>query len=77
MDSFKSLKDHVYQYMSGKINDGSLLPETKSNETKYNTTHTSLLAHDRPFISVAAGAGSANGPSRWNGDLGRVTAIGR
>ncbi len=32
MDSFKSLKDHVYQYISGKINDGSLLPETKINE---------------------------------------------
>ncbi len=32
MDSFKSLKDHVYQYISEKINDGSLLPETKINE---------------------------------------------
>lgn len=32
VDSFKSLKDHVYQYISGKINDGSLLPETKINE---------------------------------------------
>jgi DNA-binding GntR family transcriptional regulator len=32
MDSFKSLKDHVYQYISGKINDGSLLPETKISE---------------------------------------------
>jgi len=32
MDSFKSLKDHVYQYISGRINDGSLLPETKINE---------------------------------------------
>jgi len=32
VDSFKSLKDHVYQYISGKINDGSLLPESKINE---------------------------------------------
>lgn len=32
MDSFKSLKDHVYQYISEKINDGSLLPESKINE---------------------------------------------
>ncbi|MCP4720907.1 MAG: GntR family transcriptional regulator, partial [Desulfobacteraceae bacterium] len=32
MDSFKSLKDHVYHYISEKINDGSLLPETKINE---------------------------------------------
>lgn len=32
MDSFKSLKDHVYQYISEKINDGSLLPDTKINE---------------------------------------------
>ncbi len=32
MDSFKSLKDHVYQYISGKINEGSLLPESKINE---------------------------------------------
>ncbi len=32
MDSFKSLKDHVYQYISEKINDGSLLPETKISE---------------------------------------------
>ncbi len=27
-----SLKDHVYHYISEKINDGSLLPETKINE---------------------------------------------
>lgn len=32
MDSFKSLKDHVYQYISEKINDGTLIPETKINE---------------------------------------------
>lgn len=32
MTSFMSLKDHVYQYISAKINDGSLLPETKINE---------------------------------------------
>lgn len=32
MDSFKSLKDHVYQYISGKISDGSLQPETKISE---------------------------------------------
>ena len=32
MEPFKSLKDHVYHYISEKINDGSLLPETKINE---------------------------------------------
>ena len=32
MDSFKSLKDHVYEYISEKINDGSLMPETKISE---------------------------------------------
>ena len=32
MDAFKSLKDHVYQYISAKINDGTLEPETKINE---------------------------------------------
>lgn len=32
MDAFKSLKDHVYQYISEKINDGSLMPETKISE---------------------------------------------
>ena len=32
MDTYKSLKDHVYHYISQKISDGSLLPETKINE---------------------------------------------
>lgn len=32
MDSYKSLKDVVYHYISEKISDGSLLPETKINE---------------------------------------------
>ena len=32
MDTFKSLKDHVYQYVSERINDGSLMPETKISE---------------------------------------------
>lgn len=32
MDQFKSLKDHVYQYISEKINNGTLVPEAKINE---------------------------------------------
>jgi DNA-binding GntR family transcriptional regulator len=32
MEVYMSLKDHVYNYISGKINDGSLKPDDKINE---------------------------------------------
>jgi len=32
MSIYMSLKDHVYNYISGKINDGSLKPDDKINE---------------------------------------------
>ena len=32
MTQYLTLKDHVYKYISGKINDGSLKPEDKINE---------------------------------------------
>jgi hypothetical protein len=32
MSQYLSLKDHVYNYISEKINDGSLKPEDKINE---------------------------------------------
>ncbi len=32
MNQYLSLKDHVYNYISGKINDGSLKPEEKISE---------------------------------------------
>lgn len=32
MNQYMSLKDHVYNYISGKINEGSLMPMEKINE---------------------------------------------
>ena len=32
MEKFKTLKDHVYEYIADQIRDGSLLPEQRVNE---------------------------------------------
>lgn len=54
MDAFKSLKDHVYQYISEKINDGSLLPETKiSEKTVINDLNISRTPVREAMIQLA------------------------
>ena len=65
MDAFKSLKDHVYQYISEKINDGSLLPETKiSEKTVINDLNISRTPVREAMIQLATEGYLENIPRR-------------
>ena len=49
---YRSLKDHVYDYIAQKIQDGTLLPNQKINEAEICKSWISVVPLPGSFISV-------------------------